>query len=351
MAFERPTLTEIESRVRADVRVHLTDSDPELRRGNLRVLSRAQAGAVHGLYGLAERLSLQILADSAELEILERHAGIWGITRKSATKASGQATFTGTNGAEIPAGAELKRADNAKFITTSSATIAGGSADVGVEAELAGADGNTEASSGLTLLSYASGVNPRGLVTSDGLSGGADQESDSGLRSRVITRIQEPPHGGAQSDYVTWALEVSGVTRAWTYPNRLGVGTVGVTFLMDGKEDLLPTVDEVQAVQDYIDERRPVTAAVSVFAVTAAPVAFEIQLKSATGETIQAAIQASLEDLFLRESEPEGTLLISHIREAISQAAGEIDHVLVSPTSDQNSGAGELLTLGEITWS
>ena len=351
MSLDRPTLTEIETRIRADLKAHLPDADPELRRGNLQVISRVLAGSVHGLYGLAQRLSEQIMADTAELAWLERHSGIWGIARKSATNAEGNLAVTGDNGAVVALGAEFKRSDDARFFATAETTLTGGSASVPVIAADAGENGNTESDVAFTLLSYLEGVNTSARSASGGITGGADAESDAALRARVITRIQEPPQGGAASDYEAWALEVEGVTRAYVYPGRTGDGTVGVTILLDDSESgPLPSETEVAAVQAYIDERRPVTADVTVFACVAAPVDFEIALTPDT-EAVRAAVQASLAELFLRESEPEGELLISHIREAISLAAGETDHTLVSPTADQAAGAGELLTIGTITWS
>ena len=351
MPFERPTLPEIKARVQADMLAHLPDSDPALRRGNLEVLSAVEAGAVHGLYGLAEYLSRQILVDTAEASSLERHAGIWGIARKPATAAEGEAIFTGTDGAVIPAGAELKRADDVRYVVLAESTVAGGQATVQVRALQTGSAGNAAVNTGLTSITYLANINVRGKVATDGLGGGAEAESDAALRGRVLTRIQKPPQGGAAHDYVAWAKEVAGVTRAWVYPNRSGAGTVGVTFLMDDSETgPLPSPAEVAAVQAHIDELRPVCAAVTVFACEAQPVTFDIGLVPDTAPVRQAVADA-LADLIRNEAIPEGTLLISHVREAISQAAGETDHALWWPEENQVAFPGCLLTLGEITWS
>jgi len=68
-------------------------------------------------------------------------------------------------------------------------------------------------------------------------------------------------------------------------------------------------------------------------------------------EAVRAAVAAELADLIRREAEPEGGLYLSHIREAISLAAGEVDHALVSPVADVAAGTGEIITMGAITWS
>ena len=55
-----------------------------------------------------------------------------------------------------------------------------------------------------------------------------------------MDRIRQPSHGGASFDYVKWALETPGMaaggaTRAWVFPQELGIGTVTVRFVMDDK--------------------------------------------------------------------------------------------------------------------
>jgi len=350
MPFERPTLAEIKARVSADIVSHLQDSDPELRRGNLEVLARMEAGAVHGLHGLAQRLSLQILPDSAEADYLERHGGIWGVSRKAATAAAGLVNFSGTNGAVIPAGAELKRADGQRYVVLEAATVGGGAATVRARALVCGAEGNATANTGLTMTTYVTGVNPRGKAAAGGIGGGADAESDAELRARIVARIQQPPMGGAAHDYVAWAKQVSGVTRAWVWPGRLGPGTVGVTFLLDGRADPLPNAEDLALVRAHIETKRPVCAQVTVFGCVARPVNLALRVYPDTSAVRQAVAEA-LADLFRFESTPEGVLLISHIRQAISLAVGERDHEVISPTANVAAGPGELLTLGQIAWS
>ena len=66
---------------------------------------------------------------------------------------------------------------------------------------------------------------------------------------------------------------------------------------------------------------------------------------------MEVAVEAELADLIRRETEPGGTLLISHIRQAISLAAGEIDHELTTPTADVTVTASQITTLGDVTFT
>ncbi|MQY50186.1 baseplate J/gp47 family protein [Rhodocyclus gracilis] len=355
MPFVRPDLPTLIERAVADIESRFPGADARLRRSNLTVLSRVHAGAVHGLYGYLDWIARQILVDKCDDDVLERHAAIWLKSgRVSAFYAAGAATVTGSNGTVIEAGAVFRRQDGAAFVTKGETTVIGGTAVLALEASEPGQAGNTPAGSPLGIESPIDGLNATATVGIDGLSGGADIEDIESLRARVLARIQQTPHGGAAHDYVAWALEVPGVTRAWCYPLEMGDGTVTVRFVRDNDASLIPDAAEVAAVQAYIDAQRPIGMELFVVAPIAAPLAFQIQLTPATA-SVKAAVEASLRDLLIREAEPEGggnegKIPLSHIREAISLAAGETDHVLLSPVADITLSVGQIATFGGIAW-
>ncbi|BBP99077.1 tail protein [Burkholderia sp. SFA1] len=349
--FNRPALTDIVARTRGDLLTRLS-TDELLRRSDAEVLGRVLAGASHEIHGYLDWIARQVIYDTADDDILIRWASIWGVERKAAAAASGNVLATGTAGTLIPVDTLMKRSDGEEFSVTADTTLGASETAVPVEAVEAGAAGNTVAATSLTLLNPISGVQSVVAVDSAGLTNGSDIESIASLRARFIARIQQPPAGGASADYERWALEVPGVTRAWVYPKELGAGTVTVRFVRDNDASIIPDAAEVQAVQDYIDDtsRRPVTAEVYVVAPVAVPLNFTIQLTPATA-AVKAAVEAELRDLLLREAAPGVTLLISHIREAISTAAGETDNVLVSPTTNQVYTTGQMPVFGSITWA
>lgn len=350
MSFVRPTLSQIIERARADYEGRMPGADSRLRRSFLDVAARVQSGAVSGLYGYLDFIARQILPDTAEREYLARHAALWNLARKAATAAAGIADATGTDGVAIPAGTVLARVDGARFLVTADAVIASGTAPLAVEAEVAGPDGNSAASTPLTFVSPIAGVQAVAAVGGAGLAGGANEEADDDLLARLLQRIRNQPQGGAGADYERWALEVDEVTRAWVYPLYLGEGTVGITFVMDGRVDIIPLSADVTAVQAHIDEVRPVTATVTVFAPLTLDVDMTIALSPDTPE-VRAAVLAELADLFTRDSTPGGTLYLSRINEAISIAAGEDHHALLAPVADVVASAGTLARLGAVTWS
>lgn len=356
MSWFRPTLSSLISRNQADMDAKLVDSSPLLRRSNLNVIARMVAGLAHGLYGAIAYLAKQIIYDTSEGDFLKRWASIWLPTPViPAAYAVGPVLITGTNGTLVEAGTIFIRGDGVEYETDVDATIVAGQAIVAVTAIEAGQAGNAAVGVALNIASPIAGINGTATVHTGGLTSGADEETEASTRARLISRIQNPPHGGARHDYETWALEVPGVTRAWCSPGEMGAGTVTTRFVRDNDDDLIPDPPEVEVVQTYIDERRPVTAKGS-YVVAPVPelLNFDIALNPDTAE-IRAAVEAELRDLLLREAEPErgngeGTILLSHIKESISLAAGEKDHVLHQPTANVTHTLGKMAKFGAITW-
>lgn len=350
MPFARPTLTELIDRIITDISSRVTGvGSATLRRSLLGILGQSSAGAVHMLYGYLEWAARQSIIDTAEAEYLDRWAAIWKVPRKTAAFAVGEVAFSGAAGAQILAGTIVQRQDGVQYKVMGNATFTGGPLIVPVRAVDSGDSGNFAVGLPVFLLSPIAGVQSTGTVSTK-LEGGADVESDQRLLARLLARIQQPPHGGSASDYELWALEVSGVTRAWVYPLQLGPGTVTVLFVCDDEEDIIPTPAKVAEVQAYINERRPVTAEVFVAAPIDDPLSMSIKLSPNTLAT-QVAVRAELADLIVRDSQPGGTILISRLRESVSLAAGESDNEIVAPTADVTRTTGHMTTLGTLTFS
>ena len=281
MSFTRPSLSDLISRNRSDVLSRL-GVDDSLRRSDAEVYARVLSGAAHALYGYLDWMSRQIIYDSAEAEYLERWASIWGVTRKSAASATGTVSVAAEIGSVIPSGTVFQALDAVQYAADSDVVIAASPTVISITAIEDGATGNRTAGQTLSLVSPISGVQPS--ATASELSGGADAETDDALRSRLIGRIQSPPQGGSASDYVNWALKVSGVTRAWCYPLERGLGSVVVRFMRDDDSDPIPGATAVAAVQSYLDALRPATAALTVLAPVAAPLNFTLSVAPSTAK-------------------------------------------------------------------
>lgn len=351
MPFNRPPLQALIDRAVSDIATRLPGADALVRRSNLYVLSRVHSGAMHELYGELDWLSRQVLPDQCDDSVLLRWAQVFlPVPQKAASFAQGQVTFPGTNGSIIAATTLIQRSDGTAYTVDADTAVVAGVATVNVTAMVAGVAGNAAAATQLSLVSPIAGVNAAGTVAAAGLGNGFDIEAVASVRARLLTRLRQAPQAGTANDYVNWALEVAGVTRAWCFSGAAGSRTIGLCFVTDGAATgMIPTAASVAAVQAYIDSVRPVTAAVLVFAPITDLLNFQIQLTPNTAAA-QASVQAELADLISREAIPGGTLLWSHQNQAISVAAGETDHVLVAPATNLVSATGHIATMGAITW-
>lgn len=349
MSFNRPTLNALITRIRDGLLSRL--SFEQMRRSDAEVYAKEMAGASHELHGHLQYISQQVIYDTAASDYLDRWARIWlTIPRLPAVTAQGNITFTGVNSAVIPAGSIVVSQVGVEYSTLVDATIVAGVATVSAISLDAGESANLAATAPLELSTPIASVNSLVSVAAGGMVGGADAEDDTKLRARLLARIQQSPHGGADYDYVNWALEVPGVTRAWVYPNELGLGTVTVRFVRDNDVSIIPDAGEVAAVQAHIEALRPVTAQLTVAAPIAETLDFTIAVTPNTA-AVKAAVEAELRDLVIREAKPAGTIYLSHIREAISIAAGENNYTMTTPSADITTAAGYMTTFGSITWS
>lgn len=363
MPFTRSSLQGIVDRITSDFKTRITGATSLLRRSVLAVVARVNAGTFHLLYEYLDFQARQLFVSTADEAGLEAHSSEYGIPRKAAVAATGSGvTGISTNGVVIPAGTELQSTDDQVYTTDDEETIATGTATLDFTASVAGADGNDDAGITLTFVSPIAGVNTSVTVDSDGIENGTDEETDDDLRDRVLTRKRQPPHGGADFDYEAWALEVSGVTRAWSFPQYQGVGTIGVAFVRDDDASILPDATERATVRAYIVEHEdpgtglmvgcPVTAEPGLFIVELSlyTVNFEIAIYPNTA-AVRAAVEDNLADLILREGGPGEAIYLSEIDEAISNSAGEERHSLTSPVADAAAAVNQVHVLGTVTFT
>ena len=359
MAFNRPSLQTIIDRVKGDFRTELNITSV-LRRTVINAMSKAIAGVSHVLHGHLVFLSKQIFPDQAEQENLERWAGIYAVERKAATFTQVTIDLIFTAAGTVPLGTSFQLSDGKIYTLNAEVTaVAAGTLSGQVTADTAGNDYNIANGETMSLVSAISNVDSDAIVTATIIEG-EDVETDESLRLRVVDRIQQPPAGGTANDYLQTALGVAGVTRAWVTPGLLGEGTVVLYFAEDDDTPIIPDAAKIAEVQLAIDTFKPVTADAYVVAPNEKVLNLTISLKP-NNATVQAAVTQEIEDLILREAQVSGSykevgstydgkILISKINEAISIAAGEEDHILVTPTEDIITTVGELVTVGTITY-
>ncbi|WP_145534003.1 baseplate J/gp47 family protein [Yersinia thracica] len=347
--FNRPTLPQLITQIRSDLNSRF-QTDAVLRRTDTEVYGRVHAAAVHTVYGYIDYLARNLLPDQCDEDWLARHGNMKRCPRKEPATATGFVRWEGvTNGIEVPAGAIIQRDDLLEYITTAAVTSVAGVLRVPVMCFVTGTQGNTDDGISMVLTQPINGL--PSSAAADSIEGGTDVEPVDEWRARIIERWYYSPQGGADGDYIIWAKEVPGVTRAWTYRHWMGTGTVGVMVANSNLENPIPDSAVVTATREHILPLAPVAgASLYILAPVAKVVPFHIRLTPDTAE-VRYAVIAELRAMFLRDGIPAGTLAHSRINEAISIATGEYNHVLLSPATDVVLAATELPVVGEITWS
>jgi len=355
MPWSTPTLRDVRSTIRDAITGRLPGADANVPNSVLRVLSDAMGALCHLALQYIDWLALQLLPDTAETEWLSRHGDIWLVNadgstgRKLATQASGSADFAGVAGTIVPTATQMGYATGVSYQTTAQITIGAGPSPASILALDPGSLGNLDAGTVLALQTPVAGVDSITVVT---LEGGTDDETDDELRARILKRIREPPMGGDATDYEQWALAVPGVTRAWAAPQEMGIGTCSVRFMMDdlrASNDGFPLPEDVDAVQTYLDQMRPVTVKQCyALAPLKQPIDFHILNLNPDNEGVRGGIQTSIEQMLYLYAAPGQTIFAAWKYAAIMNAPDVISFDMATCDDDVMPDAGHMATLGDI---
>ena len=236
-------------------------------------VARALAMALLGLQKSVEAVSRDAVpsdaTSTAGLEDWAYAVGVpssgGGFGRNPAVAASGGAgSCTGVCGTVFADGLLAIADDGTTQVKLSgTVTIPGAPPDSGsvagqFVAVTAGVAGNLDAGTVLTWQSPPAGADAT-VTLSSPLTGGLDEETDVELLARIRARFQDPPKGGAASDYRAWAEAADpSIERAHVYPNAGGAGSVHVVITSGGSGTARkPSTTVIAAVQAAIDAVRP----------------------------------------------------------------------------------------------
>lgn len=351
MSYTPPKLTELIKRARDDfnavgVRSLLIDA-----------IAMAHAGQTNGLYEFLGWISRQIVPHLADDEILLLFCQFWGVQRKMPSKAKGSLLLTVHGDTAITAGTQWQTSSGLVIECSQSKLLSSGTSEVEVVAIDEGAASNVNGGVEFELISPVANVESKAVLSEAGMTGGADIETISSLRARLLFRVQYPPSGGNKWDYIRWARECTGVTRAWCIPAPLYCNYVTVVFVLDEQANILPTNDDISRVREHINghinpitnqfEGKPPAAELIVKAPKIKAINPQIRLFPDTPET-RTAIYSALVEL-LHKSQLGEKVYLSHIRAAVSNAKDVIDHQ-INLTTDIEASSDELIALGDVTW-
>lgn len=367
-APEIPTTKEIENRVVSDIESKTSQSTPLLFKAFNRVIAFALSGVFTILYKFGQWVLKQIFTITQDSDSLELKGDQYDIPRKTATASTLTADFTGDNGTVIPAGKQFRGDSNGLLYSLQTTEeIAAGTASGYVLCLTSGAAGNLINGSTLTILKPISGLDNQATISAT-VTEGEDQEAIEDYRARISEREKTPPQGGSLVDYILWAKEVAGITRAFAWGHRevaaISPGYVSVYPLNDDEASRIPSGAKLTEVQEYIDDPTRAPMQVAIINVPAMiEETFNITVTALDPNTaaIRNAFAENVE-AYLLAREPQQFTDQLDVKNVVSRAGIEAVYInsgaqSVTLTIDMGAGAvesyelqyNELAILGTIT--
>ena len=312
----------------------------------------AAAAQIQALEVQAEWVARQSFPQTAEGEMLDRHAEMRGITRLGAERAEGVLRFSvsqaATTDLAIPAGSVCLTRSGEAFGTTEEGVLKAGelSVDIPARAVEAGAAGNVAAGRIALMSPYPTGI--QRCTNPAAFAGGRDSEDDGSLRARVLESFRRLPNGANAAFYEAAALGHSGVAAAKAVGRARGTGTVNVYLTSPAGMPSQALLTEVEA---DLAERREIAVEVKVLAPAAATVNVAAAVKPEAERSfaeVKTAVEEAVRQHFTGALLGKGVLL-AELGSLIYQVEGVANCRLTAPTADLAAAATVLPVLGTVT--
>lgn len=347
MALTTPTTKAINDNIIAQLEASLSQTIPLLPKSFMRVLAKVLAGVFVIIYKYAGFIFLQIFIKTASFSTTTVNGveisplTFWGRLIGAddlveATQAQMVIDITVTNQiGSLPSGSQLINSDNGVTYITVGAVLLNAAtvqATVRAVADQAGDDGagvigNLQVSDTMSFANALANVSRVATVASITVTG-ADAETVTVYRKRVIDEFQKRAQGGALSDYESWSEEVAGVLNTYPYTSD-SPGQVDVYVESSTEVDGIPTTAQLQAALDSIvldqtglASRRPANALANTIAITRNGFDAEVLGLSVDNlATVQASIQTAITEFFLNAEPFIDGLTIPPRRDQISRSS------------------------------
>lgn len=305
--------------------------------------------ALFGAYKTLNKMLPISFVDETSGEYLEARCREYGITRKLGTRASVLLQFTGKNGTIIPAGTTVSTQGGVLFSVEEPKRIDDDVIEVLAISQEIGSECNVPANTLTTLVTPVSGVQQ--VTNPQAAEGGADEETDESLFSRLDQYRKSRATSGNVADYLAWAMQTPGVGAAKVLPIWDGPGTVKVLLVGNDRKPVDATI--VQSCLERIEAVRPIGAQVTVESAAAFPVDVAASVKLADGavlETVKAEFLRKLEEYFEELSFTKDTVPYNRVAFLLLSIPGVDNFTALTinqTTSDLTIPNGAVPVLGE----
>ena len=278
MAFENKTIEQVNNLIISGIEAELNTKFRLLPKSFIRVLAKVLSAVFITLYKQQAWIFLQMFVDTAsfdEVEILGRKIRplvMWG-NLVGIGEPEGATQWQGKIKVEVASvntyldqGTQfVDPATGLIYITTQTVLLKNPFEEIAVKCAESGIAGNIEVDDELNVASPYFNIGKKAVVC-EVTDKAVDEESESSYRSRVKSRWQVQPQGGALVDYRKWASDVSGVLQTYIYKDDDSAAGVLIYVVSDDESriatpGMLKEVGEACSYDPVTGEgRKPVTA-------------------------------------------------------------------------------------------
>lgn len=302
----------------------------------------------------------QIWPQFAEGEALDYHGEARGLTRKTATAASGTLTVRGEPNTPIYDGdlfategigtvPSMSYAANGDYLVQSTGYV-----DISVTCTETGVGGNAAARSVIIVESAEDGI--ESCINENPMTGGSDEESDEAYRERILDfdQAKEASYTGSMADYRRWANEVPGVGSVLVVPANNTYGLVQLVITDSNGE--LPSQELLETVYNHImrpdnpyERLAPINAHIDVVSPTNTPI-YVTAIIELDGVSISQVKTAFLNDVrsYFKTAITEGKIRYQKVANILGDIAGVYDFTVFKLNGDEANielGDGEFPTI------
>lgn len=300
----------------------------------------------------------QTFIDTAtEDEYVEKHALMFGVTRRLGTKATGTVKVIGKANSIIEENTVFLNRDGIKYKSLRKEYLnTTGVAEIEIECLSEGKIGNVAIGEITTFEIQNSNI--YSVINEKEIINGYDKEPNSVLVARAKEKATRPAHSGNIYDYEQWAKQVDGVRKVLVKPLWNGNGTVKV-LIANYNNDIADS-SLIQKVRERIqrDDGRPVGADVTVDSFTAKNINVSIQVILKAGFSIS-DVKEKIESLLKAviktgnatfEKANKSILSINRLEKAILEIEGINDNFVKVNNSNSNLeiAEDEILIVGTV---
>lgn len=278
MAFENKTIEQVNNLIISGIEAELNTKFRLLPKSFIRVLAKVLSAVFITLYKQQAWIFLQMFVDTAsfdEVEILGRKIRplvMWG-NLVGIGEPEGATQWQGKIKVEVASvntyldqGTQfVDPATGLIYITNETVLLKNPFEEIAVKCAESGIAGNIEVDDELNVASPYFNIGKKAVVC-EVTDKAVDEESERSYRSRVKSRWQGQPQGGALYDYRKWASDVSGVIQTYIYKDDDSAAGV-LIYVVSDDESRIATPGMLKEVGEACSYdpvtgvgRKPVTA-------------------------------------------------------------------------------------------